>query len=479
MLQTSTDSINQFLQSKSTRNNFSHSIKYISASNLKEPYPNKSLLNKNNEIISPRIDLIDKVIFKNSKNKNHISNNYLKNIRHINQKNSSEKIINKSSDNFPRIILTKRGMKEITGKAPDSDRENNNNFYHYIKSEKKGEIRRAKSGYIEIPKNEKKSTSRYSSRRKAEKLNIQESFSFSPFFLNDYDMKESNSNSSRKIYVKNEYSTNMNKDYRKNNNSYNTRFNNYTNRNVNDVNYKSNINDNIVNDRVSTLENVRKSSHYSLDNINDQKYQNKENHKFVSITNKKILKDEIRRDYRRANSILVRQNDFNLNPSNSNKFFNTTIKYIRNSDKENNNKSENIRILRNKNNHVLYESKNLKTEKPKQKIITVNLIDKNENNIIENKNNNNTQNFRKITKISKIQEKNNNENDKKEDNTDNKMLNKINKKRSISNKELNSVKDKINENKLNNKENIINNNSNNDIISKNQTNNIKNNNVTK
>ena len=132
MLRASTDSINQFLQSKSTRNNFSHSIKYTSASNLKEPYFNKSILNKSKKIISPKIDLMDRDRLKTSINENHI-NNYLKSVRHINKINASEKIINKSSDNFPRIILTKRGMKEITGKAPDSDRENNNNFYHYIK----------------------------------------------------------------------------------------------------------------------------------------------------------------------------------------------------------------------------------------------------------------------------------------------------------------------------------------------------------
>ena len=115
MLQTSTDSINQFLQSKSSRNNFSYSIKYISPSNLKVPYFNKSILNKNRNIISPKIDLIDKNILKTYINKNHISNNYLKSIRYFNKINSSEKIINKSSDNFPRIIQTKRGKKEITG----------------------------------------------------------------------------------------------------------------------------------------------------------------------------------------------------------------------------------------------------------------------------------------------------------------------------------------------------------------------------
>ena len=43
MLQSSKDSINQFLQSKSTRNNFSHYIKYTSASNIKERYFDKSI----------------------------------------------------------------------------------------------------------------------------------------------------------------------------------------------------------------------------------------------------------------------------------------------------------------------------------------------------------------------------------------------------------------------------------------------------
>ena len=473
MLQTSTDSINQFLQSKSSRNNFSYSIKYISPSNLKEPYFNKSLLNKNRNIISPKIDLIDKNILKTYINKNHISNNYLKSIRHFNNINSSEKIINKSSDNFPRIIQTKRGKKEITGNTLDYGRENINNNYHYTATEKKGEIRRAKSGYIEIPKNEKKSTSRYNYRRRTEILNIQESPSFPSLNINNYDITGNKSSSSRKNYIKNEYATNMNKDYRNNNNSFNIRFDNYINKNENSVNNKSYVNINILKDKASTLENDRKSSHYSLDNIIEHKIQNKENHKYVSITDKKIINEEIKQNYQRANSILVRKNDINLNPFNSSKFSNITIKYIRHNDKRNNNMSENIRIISNKNNHVLYESKNLKTEKPKQKIITVNIANKSENKIKENKSNNNTQNYRKITKISKIQEKNNNEDEKDndKDNKDNKILDKINKNSSISNNELNKIKEEIIENNQIIKENNIINNSMNKIISKNVINN--------
>ena len=455
MLQSSKDSINQFLQSKSTRNNFSHYIKYTSASNIKERYFDKSILNKNNKIISPKINLPNGDRLKTSINENHI-NNYLKNIRHINQINSSGKIINKSSDNFPRIILTKRGFKQLTGKTMDLEHENRiNNNYLVVKTEKKGEIRRAKSGYIETQLNEEQNSGRYNYRRRSY---IQESSSLPSFRLNNYsgineNYNKGSSNSSKKtIYEKNEYATNINRDYRRNNNNtVNLRLNNTTNRTRRIINYKNYVNVNISNDRRNTLENDSKTSHYSLNNIYEQKNQNRKNHNFVSITNRKIEKEEIRQEYKRANSIITDINDYNLNPSSSNKISNISTKYIVNTKKRSNTETDIVKLNNNTVHHIVYKSKDMKTEKPKQKIVTVNIINKNENK--ENANINKNQNYKKITKISKIQEKNNEENDKDKSKINNeKNSEKINKISSLKNSGLNLAKEELKENKQNKNE---------------------------
>ena len=147
MLQTSTGSINQFLQSKSTRNNFSHTINYINSDFVEEHYFNESIFNKNRKISSPKIELIQddrlKALYNNSKN-----NNIIKNITYVNKQGNK---VNRSSDKYQRIILTKRCMKQITGKTLDFSHEHNYDNYNYNKTEN-NEIRRAKSGYYEIQK---------------------------------------------------------------------------------------------------------------------------------------------------------------------------------------------------------------------------------------------------------------------------------------------------------------------------------------
>ncbi len=143
MLQNSTGSINQFLQNKSYRNTFSHSIKYINSSNDKKPYFNKTLFNNAQEKISPKIEFEQDKRLLTSYNERFSGKNKSKIFSSIDNR------INRSTDNFPKIILTKRGIKQLSNNAFDTS--------EYIRDYNKTEtnvIRRARSGYYVIQTNE-------------------------------------------------------------------------------------------------------------------------------------------------------------------------------------------------------------------------------------------------------------------------------------------------------------------------------------
>ena len=396
MFDTPPGSINQFLQSKSTRNNFSYSIKYTSSENSKEKYFNKSILNKNRNIITPKIELIQedrlKTLYNDSKN-----NNIIKKITYVNKKVN---IINRSSENFPRIILTKRGMKQYTGKTLDYSLENNYENYDY-----NNEIRRAKSGIYQIPQKET-SHSKYNYRRKSVDKPIQESPSLPIFWennltINHNDNKGKNKSYKKLINIKNEYLINTKKEYRRgnnkqnnnDNNSYNYRLNTYSdNENRKILNYKSYKN--IIKTENFPLDNNRSLNHFSVSNIYNQNSKNKNNHIYVSITNKKIGKKEIRDEYKKENNYLTKK--IELNFDSNNKSVNITPRYINN---DLSNETEKKKIITNKNHHVLYESKNIKNEKPNKNIVTININDNKENKNIKKTE---LKNYNKITKISKV-----------------------------------------------------------------------------
>ena len=116
MLQNSTGSINQFLQNKSYRNTFSHSIKYINSSNDKKPYFNKTLFNNAQEKISPKIEFEQDKRLLTSYNERFSGKNKSKIFSSIDNR------INRSTDNFPKIILTKRGIKQLSNNAFDTSK---------------------------------------------------------------------------------------------------------------------------------------------------------------------------------------------------------------------------------------------------------------------------------------------------------------------------------------------------------------------
>ena len=462
MLQNQSGSINQFLQNKSSRNNYSYSIKYTSPSNSKEPYFNKSIFNNNKKIVSPKIEFVKENSLLTSYNENlNLNNKYKKNII-----NKAENKINRSSENFPKIILTKRGMKQLTNNAFDSSLEEEKN---YQQQTEKNVIRRAKSGFYESQKKEDQNYRTTSNRERPRRKIIQVSSSL-PLFHDEHSDTNAKAKNEKSLYsrrntsnIKVYYSkctnTGKKKEYNKknikDNISFNERLSTYSNRKKIIINYKSSTNVNI--DNQLSLENRRIYNHHSENNIYDmdKKNKNKENHNYIQITNKTIKKGEIKDEYKPSKSIFNKKNNLKLyeDTSNLNNIYSEKSKNL--NKKKENNDLEKIRIISNKNNHVLYESKNLKKDKQiddsKPNLIKVKIIGNNENrsvkNIIKFKN------YMKITKISKFDK------EKKLDNSK-EIKDKIIK--SINNKTLNNIKKEVLKNdkteEIDNNNIIINNN---------------------
>ena len=411
---------NQFIQNNSTQNNFSH--KYTSPSKKNEPYFNKSTLNKNKKIFFTKINLIDEDNSSNSLNETHI-NNYFINIRHTNRENIPKKIINKSLDNSSKYILTERNMKQITGKTSFFDNKNNNNNQN-IKNEKKVEIKGDKSlNKKTLITNEENYIRTYSYERRSQRSNTQEKPSSSSLHLINSDNKEDNikgnNNSSKKIFhAKNEQITRINKDYRKNNNIIvKPKLNNYIKRNEREINYIKYINADLNKDRCNTLESDRNSCHYSLNNIYEQTNKKKKNHNLITITEIKTKKEGLNQKNNTNSSFI--NNSLNSSPK---RITNISTKFSVNTERKRDTSLNNIKTIRNKKNHVMYESKYTKTQKQKEKHITLIIKNTNENNDKENKKMRKSPNYSKITKIIKIKENLNNE-IQKDKNKDDKIKN--------------------------------------------------------
>ena len=158
MLQTSTGSINQFLQNKSNRNTFSHTIKYTSSKD-KKSFFNNSAINKSKEMISPKIELVKDNRLLTSYNER-LSNKSKSKIFQ-----SIDNTINRSTDSFPRIILTKIWIRQFSNSTFDTS--------NYLRDYQKTEtnvIRRARSGYYVTQANEEKKD-RYNSGNNSYRIN--------------------------------------------------------------------------------------------------------------------------------------------------------------------------------------------------------------------------------------------------------------------------------------------------------------------
>ena len=119
MLQNSQDSINHFLQNKSFRNNYSHSIKYTSQSNNKKSIFNNSFFNKKRKMIPSEINLTQENRLLTSANSS-LNNNYKNNTNRI------ENSINRSYEHFPRIIFAIKSMKIMNNNSSEYEKEKNN-----------------------------------------------------------------------------------------------------------------------------------------------------------------------------------------------------------------------------------------------------------------------------------------------------------------------------------------------------------------
>ena len=427
MIRTLTDPNTQFIQNNSTKNNFSHFIKYTNPSKNNKSYVNKPILYKIKKNFFPKINLLDDDNSSNSLNETHI-NNYLLNVRHTNQNNYSKIPINKSFETFPRFISTERGTKQITERASDFDKKNNNS-YQYINMKKDTEI---------------KTIEGYNYSRRSRGSILPESSSMSSLHLINSNLKESGINgkklSSRIIFkTKNE-------------------FDNIETNNESNFNYEKYFKNK---DNYNTLDRKRNSCHYSLSNIN----QKKESNNFVPNTQLKTKEEEKSRNYKTNIDFKNKNNYFNLSSKRISNLSssNITTHYIVNTKKKSDTALNAIKITRNKKNHVIYESKYTKTEKLKEKNISFIAKNKNENNNKDKKNIIKSPTYTNLKKIIKIKENLNNET-KKDKNKDDEIKQDINRDKEIIIEEYNksvkvlyskNIEDKNKEDKTLNKINKI------------------------
>ena len=390
MIKKSSDSKNQFLQSKSSRNNYSHSIQYTNTSKIKQTYCNiiKSTPKK---VVSQKLELMtdDKLIKSYNKNANIIYNNY------ITSSVNKSKIINRSSNNFPNIILTKRGIKQITNKIYDSSID-----YDKKKSyQNKTDIyysRKDKKGYYSIYINEEK------------KLSSSLLFSDNIINNNEKEKKEKAKYRRRNTY-KNEKIDNNDKDiklenYKDNSKRYNIYYSNSRRKSQPNLNNKIAMNKIRNNTNNCNNISIQNTSIYDNDFSKNNKYSKKkvdknEDNNDSIIKNKTFKKEEIRQEYKIANSILTKKKNTILYEdfSNIKTAKKNTQKYIHKNHRKINLKESN---------HILFESKYLKNNKSSdnfgQKGFKVKIIDTDENksggNILNLKNT-----YTKIIKVSKLE----------------------------------------------------------------------------
>ena len=360
-----------------------HCIKYKRDKYNKFPYFNSPIFDKDRKIISPIINVTELKSYFNEK----YFNNFFKSIRHINQINISDEILNNTYDYSPRSLTDRANLNQTLGKTFDVNYEKNNKNYPHIKSEKE----KTKSpGYIKIKTNEFQSNYEQSSKTKS-----MGEFTLLPKF------KPINSDTKGHDFKKNN-------DFGK---IFNKRLNDIIKRNDKSNNYIKHII--YTNNNNNSLEKDKYSKYYSLNINHEQKYQKKENHPFVS--NSEIKKNK------RNESIII-NNIYSRDKINRRRKTDTALK--------------DIRITRNKKNHVLYESKYLKSENLKENSISIikKNNDKNENNNKENKNINESKKFTKKEKQQEIRDKLNNEKKNKNGKIiEEKIINKENKSKDDSN----------------------------------------------
>ena len=263
MLQTSTDSNNQFLNNNLPNNKVLHCIKYKNDKYNKFPYFNSPIFDKDRKIISPIINVTELKSYFNEK----YFNNFFKSIRHINQINISDETLNKTCDYSTRSLSDRIGINQTLRKISDLNYEKNNKNYPYVKPEKIAEKEKTKSlGYTKTKPNEFQSNYKQNSNRKS-----MSEFTSLPKF------KSINSDTKKHDIKKNN-------DWGK---IFNKRLNDIIKRNEKTNNYIKHI---IYTNNNYSLEKNKYSKYYSLSINNETKNQKKENHTFVSNSEIKLEK---------------------------------------------------------------------------------------------------------------------------------------------------------------------------------------------
>ena len=399
MIQNQNLEINQFLQSKLTNNqrHYNHSIKVI---NHKETYLSQNILNKTSKKIAQSLEHLneDYLNFNNNNLKisyKETSNNGIKNYYSINSHNHSEYITNYSSDNFPKMIMSRRDNVKTEIKA----RKNLDSFNEYYNKTEDKRISRAGSGNykskLEENLNNKYSQkkSRISYTEENRNTNIIQSSPSQPILFKSIDLdgnndrknKYNNNYKDRRIYKEKTYNKKTSPKYQNSSgleeNTYNHSISNIHSDTENLTkqikNYKSS---NIILNKKNIINN---DMHIYVNSILDNNINIKNNYKYHSITirsKNKTDKEEMCVDFKKKYNINTnRINLNNIEILNQNLLNNRKNRSpITSSSNNKNNNIYNNRVLDNKENenkditnyyqnHLLFESINLKNMKAKDK----------------------------------------------------------------------------------------------------------------
>ena len=397
MSQKSTDSINQFFYNKPTSNIFFHSIKYLKPLKEKKNNINKTFIERKSRINS-KINL---------NQENQLTTSYS---GYINNKYFTRKLdkkeLSRSLDKFPRIIITKRGIKELVSDnySLSSGRENLSKTL--VNSTKRV---RSDSYYIST---EEKINNRNRNKIKSEIALDRDSNYSTLFYDNFYENNKTGKKEYAKYFRRNDkiklkidYSDyNRNRQRSLKDNNYNIRQYSQANLNKRFIMYNSSAN--LSNKKKISPEKNNLYNNYSVNNIKtkDMNKNKKYNHMYNSMSHKSFGKEEARKEYKRNYKIETKKNS-NLyqDYSNFNKSGNAN---------KSNYMNQNNSALNNKNHHILYESKIFKNEnsikRSKDSFMKVKIIQNDENKIFQNATK--TKNHKKITKIENIKYINNNNN---------------------------------------------------------------------
>ena len=301
MSQKSTDSINQFFYNKPTSNIFFHSIKYLKPLKEKKNNINKTFIERKSRINS-KINL-------NQENKLTTSYSGYINNKYFTRK-LDKKELNRSSDKFPRIIITKRGIKELVSDnySLSSGREN-------LRKTLANSTKRVRSDSY-YTSTEEKINNRNRNKIKSEIASDRDSNFSTLFYDNFYETNKTGKKEhakhfrrNDKIKLKIDYSDyNRNRQRSLKDNNYNIRQYSQANLKKRFIMYNSSAN--LSNKKKISPEKNNLYNNYSVNNIKtkDMNKNKKYNHMHNSMSHKSFGKEEARKEYKRNYKIETKKN---------------------------------------------------------------------------------------------------------------------------------------------------------------------------